>query len=96
MNGPNGLTILDTSDIQKRVATAQPKLVSTFYWDDGGVAQQSIPVTWGGKPYIIFTDETGTSKLTSPAAGRQDSCARGVNVFGFARIIDCRAAERER
>jgi hypothetical protein len=88
LNGPNGLTILDTSDIQKRIATPQPKLVSTFYWDDGGVAQQTIAVTWGGKPYIIFTDETGTSKLTSPAAGRQDSCARGVNVFGFARIID--------
>jgi hypothetical protein len=88
LNGPNGLVILDTSDIQKRVATAQPKLVSSFYWDDGGVAQQSIPVTWGGKPYIIFTDETGTSKLPSPAAGRQDSCARGANVFGFTRIID--------
>ena len=41
--GPNGLVILDTSDIQKRVATAQPKFVSAFYWDDGGVAQQSIP-----------------------------------------------------
>jgi len=86
--GPNGLVILDTSDIQKRVATAQPKFVSAFYWDDGGVAQQSIPVTWGGKPHIIFTDETGTSKLASPAAGRQDSCSKGLNVFGFARIID--------
>ena len=88
LNGPNGLTILDTSDIQKRVATVQPKLVSTFYWDDGGVAQQSIPVTWGGKPHIIFTDETGTSTIASPAAGRQDSCTKGKNVFGFARIID--------
>ena len=86
--GPNGLVILDTSDIQKRISTPQPKLVSSFYWDDGGVAQQTIPVTWNGKPHIIFTDETGTSKLPSPAAGRVDSCARGANVFGFARIID--------
>jgi len=87
--GPNGLVILDTSDIQKRAASiGQPKIVSTFYWDDGGVAQQTIPVTWGGKPHIIFTDETGTSTIASPAAGRQDSCAKGKNVFGFARIID--------
>jgi hypothetical protein len=89
LNGPNGLLILDTSDIQKRAASiAQPKVVSTLYWDDGGVAQQTIPVTWNGKPYIIFTDETGTATVSPPAAGRADSCAKGKNVFGFARIID--------
>jgi len=86
--GSNGLVILDTSDIQKRTATVQPKFVSSFYWDDGGVAQQSMPLTWGGKPYILFTDETGWSKLASPAAGRADACAKGFPPFGFARIID--------
>jgi len=86
--GPNGLTILDTSDIQKRIATPQPRLISKYVWDDGGVAQQTIPVTWGGKRYIIFTDETGVSKLAGVTAGRQDSCSKGLPPFGFARIID--------
>ena len=87
--GSNGLVILDTTDIQNRAASiGQPKTVGTIYWDDGGVAQQSIPVTWGGKPYIIFTDETGWSKIATPKAGREDACNTGHTPFGFTRIID--------
>jgi hypothetical protein len=87
--GPNGLVILDTTDINKHLANpGQPKTIGTLYWDDGGVAQQTIPVTWGGKPYIIFTDETGVGLDASPAKARQDSCALGLPPFGPARIID--------
>ena len=87
--GTNGLVILDTTDIKNRVANpAQPKTISEFYWDDGGVAQQTIPVSFNGKPHIIFTDETGVSKLADPKAGREDACAKGLPPFGFARIID--------
>jgi hypothetical protein len=84
----NGLVILDTSEIQTRKANAQPKLVSTLFWEDGGVAQQTIPVTYNGKKYLIFTDETGAGPLQSPSAGRAEACARGLAPFGFARIID--------
>jgi hypothetical protein len=84
----NGLVILDTSDIQARRPNPQPKLVSTLFWEDGGVAQQTIPVTYKGKPYVIFTDETGAGPLQSPSAGRVEACARGLSPFGFARIID--------
>ncbi len=87
--GTNGLVILDTTDIQKRVASpAQPKTVSEFYWDDGGVAQETMPYTYKGKPFLIFTDETGVSKLAAPGAGRADACAKGLPPFGFARILD--------
>jgi hypothetical protein len=84
----NGLVILDTSDIQSRKADPVPKLVGSLFWEDGGVAQQTIPITYKGKPYLIFTDETGAGPLQSPSAGRVEACARGLSPFGFARIID--------
>ncbi len=85
---PNGLVILDVSDIQFRRPNPQPRVISTLFWDDGGVAQQTIPVTFKGRQHLIFTDETGPSRLASRAAGRADTCARGLPPFGFARIID--------
>jgi hypothetical protein len=89
LTGPNGLVILDTTNIQNRVPNAPPpRVISQFYWIDGGVAQQTIPVTWKGKPYIIFTDETGFGALASPADSRADACFRGISPHGFARIID--------
>lgn len=87
--GPNGLVILDTSQINKRAANPpQPPKVGELYWTDGGVAQQTIPVTWGGKPYIIFTDETGVGYDADPAVARKNVCTQGLPPFGFARIID--------
>jgi hypothetical protein len=86
--GPNGLVILDVSDIQLRRPNPQPRVISTLFWDDGGVAQQTTPVIINGRPHLIFTDETGPSRLPTAAAGRADSCARGLPPFGFARIID--------
>jgi hypothetical protein len=89
LNIPNGLVIVDTSDMQSRRANPlPPKIISTMFWDDGGVAQQSIPVTYGGKPYIIFTDETGAGPVAGVTASRNEACARGLPAFGYARIID--------
>lgn len=87
--GPNGLVILDTSDIQNRVAGAPPpRLVGSLYWDDGGTAQESMPLTYKGKPFILFTDECGYGALPSPADSRADACKRKISPHGFARIID--------
>src|SRR4051812_30663412 len=87
--GTNGLVILDTTDIKNRVANApRPKTIGTLYWEDGGVAQQTMPITFKGKPHILFTDETGVSHIAGVTAGRHDSCSKGLPPFGFARIID--------
>lgn len=86
--GPNGLVILDTSGIQARDAGFPPRVVGQFYWEDGGTAQQTIPVTFKGKPHIIFTDECGYGPLPSPADSRFEACRRGISPHGFARIID--------
>ena len=75
----NGLIILDTSDIQKRLANPQIREISRLTWLDGRAAQNPTPMTIKGKPYILFTDES---------SGRATSCAQGLTPFGIARIID--------
>jgi hypothetical protein len=82
--GPNGLVILDVSDIQFRRSNPQIHVVSTLFWEDGGQAQQTLPVTFHGRPHVIFTDEAGAGGV----GGRQGACDRGVPPHGFARIID--------
>jgi LVIVD repeat len=86
---PNGLVILDISDFQFRRPNPQATTISELFWRDGGVAQQTIPVTYRGRPHLIFTDETGAGPLFSTAfAARVEACAQGLAPFGFARIID--------
>jgi hypothetical protein len=55
----NGLTILDTTQIQSRASNPMAPVVGSVTWDDGSTAQHTIPVTIKGKPYIVFTDEGG-------------------------------------
>jgi hypothetical protein len=82
--GPNGLVILDVSDIQFRRPNPQIRVISTLFWEDGGQAQQTLLVTIKGRPHLIFTDEAGAGGV----GGREGACARGVPPHGFARIID--------
>jgi hypothetical protein len=91
LRGPNGLVISDVSDIQFRRPNPQIRVISTLFWEDGGVAQSALPVTIKGRPHIIFADEAAGAR--SPAGvddpgGRLASCARGLPASGFARIID--------
>jgi hypothetical protein len=57
--GGNGLTIIDTTQIQERVPNPSVPVVGSVYWEDGSTAQSTIPVTIQGKPYVIFWDEQG-------------------------------------
>jgi hypothetical protein len=82
----NGLIILDTSEVQARKPNAQMKIVSTFFWDDGGGAQHSIPVKIGGKPFLIFVDEAGSGGNST--AGYEASCAAKLPAWPMARILD--------
>ncbi|HUS25132.1 MAG TPA: hypothetical protein VM369_09295, partial [Candidatus Binatia bacterium] len=76
-SGSNGLRILDSTVIQSRDPTAasavEPVEVGSVYWEDGAVAQMTIPVVIQGKPYVIFIDEGGGGSPQLP---------------GMARIID--------
>jgi hypothetical protein len=54
---PNGLVILDTSEVQQRRANPQVRAIGSLFWKDGGVAQMTVPVSYDGDPYVLFADE---------------------------------------
>lgn len=77
--GTAGLTILDVSQIQKRLANPQTKVVSHLTWGNVSIPQNAIPVTINDHPYVLEFDEfardvTGSYDPRSPV--------------GAARIID--------
>jgi len=85
----NGLLILDVSDIQNRVANPQYRIVSSLFWEDGATAQQAIPLTYGGKKHLLFTDEHGAGgSARNSNSAKANACARGLPPNGFARIVD--------
>jgi hypothetical protein len=77
---PNGLVILDVSDFQQRRPNPGFRIIGSLGWNDGSRgAQNALPITIKGKPYILFSDESGAQ-----AGG----CASGMSANGFARLID--------
>ncbi|MGZ6125141.1 MAG: hypothetical protein ACXWLR_09285, partial [Myxococcales bacterium] len=77
----NGLLILDVTDIQQRKTNPAYRVIGSLTWDDGSTgAQNALPITIGGKPYVLFTDEGG--------AGVASACSQGKSAAGFPRLID--------
>jgi hypothetical protein len=86
---PNGLVIVDVSDVQFRVPNPQIRTISTLFWNDGATAQVPLPVTIHGRPHLIFTDEHGSGGSAAMSnAGKAHACALGLPPNGFPRIID--------
>jgi hypothetical protein len=84
--GPEGLIILDTSDFKARLPNPQMRIVGTLFWQDGGQAQQALPITIKGRPYLAFTQELGSAG-SGPSA-RAFACAQNLPPFGFTKLID--------
>lgn len=83
----NGFAIFDTSEIQARKPDAKMKVVSTALFQDGSVAQHTIPITVDGKPYVVMVDEGGSAGLANEAAAKV-ACAANLSPFPMARIYD--------
>jgi hypothetical protein len=78
----NGLLILDVSDFQQRKPNPAFRKISNVTWDDGSIAaQNALPITIAGKPYILFTDEAGNQNTSN-------GCPAGKSPNGFPRLID--------
>jgi uncharacterized protein (TIGR03382 family) len=61
--------------------------VGSVAWDDGSIiAQNALPITVAGKPYILFTDELGAGGFGATAGAA--ACAAGKSNAGFPRLID--------
>ena len=56
---PDGLKIFDISDIQARRRNPQIHALGHVYWTDGAIGQHTIPISYGGHPYVVFVDEAG-------------------------------------
>ena len=53
----DGLQILDISQIQKRAPAPQVRELGRVTWSTVTIPQATIPVTIGGKPYLVEADE---------------------------------------
>ncbi len=82
-SGKNGLVVLDVSDFHFRRPNPQPRVVSTLFWPDGGIAMTSQPIRIHGKHYILASDELGPMLTNHVSA-----CAQGLPPWGFPRLID--------
>ena len=82
----DGVIILDTSEVQKRLPNAKMKQVGMVTWRDSGQMQHTIDIVVKGKKYIVAVSEANVGG-NSPA-GWAASCAAGLPPFNVARIID--------
>ena len=54
-----GLTIFDVSEIQDRKPAPQIHRLGSVGWTDGSFGQHAVPISYRGKPYVVFVDEGG-------------------------------------
>lgn len=83
--GPDGLVILDMSEVQSRLPDPQIRIVSRLFWDDQGQAEQMLPFFSRGRSYLISTDESGGQ---GGVGGLAAACARGASPYGYSNVID--------
>ncbi len=62
-----GLTILDVSEVQKRVPNPTVKLVSRLTWPELSTPQNATPFTVRDHEYLLETDEFGSGKQVGAA-----------------------------
>src|SRR3954462_9578532 len=59
-DGFSGLTVLDVSQVQKRVVNPQVPIVSRLTWPQVSTPQNATPFTRSGHKYLLETDEFGS------------------------------------
>jgi len=68
LRGDTGLIILDTTEVQEHRPNAVMREIARLGWDTLSIPQNAIPVTIGGKPYVVEIDEFGAQRQVG--AGR--------------------------
>jgi hypothetical protein len=66
----DSLSIADVSQIQSRSPAPLVTQTGSLCWPDGSTAQHTIPITYGGRHYLVYVDEGGGTTpldLTGPA-----------------------------
>lgn len=78
-----GLTILDVSEIQKRVPIPSAPVVSKLAWHGGSIPQVPIPMRINGHEYLLEIDEFANFDFSNPSGPYQAEAP-----VGAARIIN--------
>lgn len=86
VSAPNGLAILDATEIQARKPRAQFRLISQLFWTDSLGAEGMQYFKIGRDEYLAFSDNLGAIGYSSPPP--PNACDSGQPGHGFARIID--------
>ena len=77
--GRHGLTILNVSQIQKRLPNPQVSVVSFTTWPSVSIPQNSVPVTIKGHKYLVEFDEYARNAASYNAADPVGA-ARMINI----------------
>ena len=77
-----GLIVVDTSQVQARTPNPQMPEISRLDWPFRSIPQNNLPVTIGGKPFLVEVDEFGANE-----EGNLTYEGNAAHV-GAARIID--------
>lgn len=93
--GPDrGLTVLDVTEVQARVADPQVREIARLSWATGSqFPQTAIPVVIRGRNYLVEVDEFTQDTLGSAARG---SFSDPGDAVGAARLIDVQDPSRPR
>lgn len=76
--GVGSLAIMDLSEVQARKPGAKGTVIKELQWEDGNVSQYPVAVQYGGKDYLVITDELGSGNCDNPKKPQ----------WGYARIFD--------
>ncbi len=70
---PNGVQVLDVAEVQSRRPLPQVRQLGRLQWSDGTAGQHAIPVSYGGRPHIVFVDEmrSGAARIIDVSNERQ-------------------------
>lgn len=60
---PNGLVVLDVSQVQDRRGVPQVTQVGRLTWSDGANAQHTVPFNNGGRDYLVAVDEMSSGAV---------------------------------
>src|SRR4051812_22471029 len=90
VNSPDGLAVVDTSQVQARKPQPEIKSISTLPFPWNSANQATIPVFYGEHPYVIsFGELTINPNLASSGATFTPHCpAQTETNFDFPRIVD--------
>jgi hypothetical protein len=78
----HGLSVLDVSQVQNRVANPVVREVSHLTWSEVSIPQNSIPVTIKGRHYLVEFDEYASDVTSNPAG------YNATGKVGAGRVID--------